>query len=119
MVATQYLELSLLSVVVVVDRGTDLQVVRVVQVVAEILVQTGLDLTITLDPMTAVIKTWADEELKDRDFRADQELDLIVSPKTVIVLVAAAVPAALDSAEKTIVVWDRPAMEDQAQPMIY
>jgi hypothetical protein len=119
MVAIQYLELSLPTAVVVVDHGTDMQVDQAVVVVAEILDQTVQDLTITLDPMTAVIKTWADEELKDRDFRADQELDLIVNLKTVTVPVAAAAPVALDSAVKMIAVWDRPAMEDQAQLMIY
>jgi hypothetical protein len=92
-----------------------MQVDQVVQGVAEILDQTELDLTITLDPMTAVIKTWADEELKDKDFLADRELDLIVSLKTVTDLVVVVVQVALDSAVKTIVVWDRPAMEDQAQ----
>jgi hypothetical protein len=115
MAAIQYLELSLPTAVVVVDHGTDMQVVLVDLVVVEILDQTVQDLTITLDPMTAVIKTWADEELKDRDFQADQELDLIVRLKTVTDLVAVVVQVALDSAVKTIVVWDRPAMEDQAQ----
>jgi hypothetical protein len=119
MVAIRYMELSLPTVVAVADHGTDMQVDQVVRAAAEILDQTGQDLTITLVLMTAVIKTWVDEEVKDRDFQADRELDLIVRAKTVIDLVAAAVPAALDLAEKMIVVWASPAREDQAQPMIY
>jgi hypothetical protein len=118
-VITQYLDLLQQLQVVAVDLGMVMQVDQVDPVVVVILDQTVQDLIITLAQMTAVIKIWEDEELRDKVFLEVLVLDLIVKAKTVIELVVVVAQAVRDLAARTIVVWATQPMAVQAQPMIF
>jgi hypothetical protein len=87
-------------VAVAVDHGTAMQVALEEVAAVAVQHQTELGQIITRVPMTAVIRTWADEGLPDKDFREVPELDSIVKAKTVIKQVVAAVLAALDTVPK-------------------
>jgi hypothetical protein len=91
-------------VVVVGDHGTDMQVVREDQVAVAALLRTVLDLILTPDPTTAVIKTTAAVVLPDKDFRAATVCDITVKVKTVTKQVVVAVPEVQDILAKMIAI---------------
>jgi hypothetical protein len=101
---TLCLDQSLLMVVVVVDHGTDMQVVQEDQVVVAALHQTALDQTHILVQTTAVIKTTAAVVLPDKDFRAATVCDITVKVKTVTKVVVVAVPEVQDILAKMIAI---------------
>jgi hypothetical protein len=92
------------TVVVVVDHGTDMQVVRAGQVAADALDQTDQDQTVILDQTTVEIKIMADEAFRVKDFQAVMACDITVKAKTVIEQVVAVVQVVKDIPAKMIVI---------------
>jgi hypothetical protein len=91
-------------VVVVGDHGTDMQVVREDQVAVAALLRTVLDLILTPDPTTAVIKTTAAEAFRDKDFQAETACDITVKAKTATKVVVVVVQVVKDIPAKMIAI---------------
>jgi hypothetical protein len=91
-------------VVVVVDHGTDMQVVQEDQVVAAVLDQTALDQTAIPVQTIAVIKITGGEASRARDFQAETACDITVKAKTATEQVVVVAPEVQDIPAKMIAI---------------